>query len=189
MIEILCDADDKSINIAQKFEEYGRYIDAHRKCVGIASACLTSFLLEKLNIDAKIFNELILNHDMSKYHPLEFIPYRGYFYPVDEMEKLQYKEAFEEAWQHHIAANPHHPEHYTTDKVPYEMPDIYLAEMICDLWGMSIKLQTNTPLEYINRENEMKYIMNPKSYEKLIKLLTEIDELQLMKNVYPATVM
>lgn len=84
-------------------------------------------------------------HDESKYLTEEYDAYDNYFYGNKSYEA---KKRFDQAWLHHIHANPHHWQHWilfeddpTSDK-PYkalDMPDAYIVEMICDWWSFSFR--------------------------------------------------
>ncbi len=100
-------------------------------------------------------------HDLSKYSPAEFIPgvkyYQGNRSPqAREREVLGYSSA----WLHHKGRNKHHFEYWTEvngkgERVLVEMPDEYLAEMICDRIAASKiylkdKYTDSSPLDYFN---------------------------------------
>lgn len=111
-----------------------------------------------------------ITHDLSKYHPTEFINgvrfFTGKASPhVGERKFFGYSKA----WLHHHNNNKHHVEYWTdispetgrAHKIP--MPTKYIAEMLCDRVAASqtyLKEQYNSkaPLEYYLShidENEM----------------------------------
>ena len=59
------------------------------------------------NINHADFYTQILLHDQSKESPEEYTAYDDYFYRGGHATKEE-KEAFDYAWNHHIANNPHH---------------------------------------------------------------------------------
>lgn len=75
--------------------------------------------------DVELGRNLIANgqiHDNSKFKGIEF-------------EHLFYGDSLlEEVRKHHVALNPHHPEHWGGIK---EMPAVYVAEMVCDWYARS----------------------------------------------------
>jgi len=182
------------IKYAQACKSYCDYIYEHINNVQKVYEQLKDFLEEYFELNSEAFANNIKNHDISKFHRIEFEGYRARFFPVDE-EETEYlnkynPEYFKTAWEFHYKHNPHHPEFYTairdrskSNEIP-EMPDVYIAEMICDLWAMSLKFN-NTPLEYIkSNESEFKDIMNSKSYNKLIDALYNIEVNNLMEGLY-----
>ena len=79
-------------------------------------------------------------HDLSKYHPKEFLPgvryYQGNRSPYFMEKKLH---RFSHGWLHHKGRNPHHFEYWIDmSPVPGEgwvgmkMPKRYVAEMVID---------------------------------------------------------
>ena len=111
-------------------KEYKEYVDAHKERV----SQFADWLKENLpglfeTIDVELFDEMIRDHDESKYSEEEFEPYAQYFYG-DKKESIE----FEEAWKHHWMNNEHHPEFWLGEDMPY----IYILEMLCDRGSFSI---------------------------------------------------
>jgi len=77
-------------------------------------------------------------HDLSKFNPVEFIPYTDRFfsergYAPDVLTAFWY------AWLHHQHRNKHHWNHWVVDQHEQralQMPDKYVIEMICDWRAM-----------------------------------------------------
>lgn len=77
-------------------------------------------------------------HDLSKYHPIEFIPggvyYQGTRSPISREKELN---GCSKGWLHHKGRNPHHFE-YWIDYMPdgtlkgMKMSKKYVAEMVID---------------------------------------------------------
>ena len=113
-------------------EEYRQYIEDHRNRVIQYANWLKENIpeiFEEAGLDG--FDELIQEHDESKYEEPEFEAYAQKFYKQDEYGKpLDYIPGWDEAWKHHWMNNPHHPEYWLGEDMPY----IYILEMICD-WG------------------------------------------------------
>lgn len=107
-------------------EEYKKYIIDHKNRVAHFADWLKENLPELFeNIDVELFDEMILEHDESKFSEEEFEPYAQKWFG-DKKKTFEY----EEAWKHHWTHNEHHPEFWLGEDMPY----IYILEMICD-WG------------------------------------------------------
>ena len=109
-------------------EEYKNYIIAHKERVQQFADWLKENLPEiffDYGVDPNVFDEVIAEHDESKFSEPEFEAYAERFYNNGE-EGFEFKEA----WTHHWTHNEHHPEHWLGE----DMPLIYILEMLCD-WG------------------------------------------------------
>ena len=113
-------------------EEYKNYIIAHKYRVQKFADWLKKNLPEIFeDVDLDAFDEVIEEHDESKFGEEEFEAYAQKFYKQDENGKpLEYIPGWDEAWKHHWMNNEHHPEHWLGE----DMPLIYILEMLCD-WG------------------------------------------------------
>ena len=113
-------------------KDYKKYIEEHKERVKQFADWLKRNLpelFEQPGLDD--FDEVIQEHDDSKYTEEEFEPYAQKFYKQDEHGKpLEYIPGWDEAWKHHWMNNPHHPEYWLGEDMPY----IYILEMLCD-WG------------------------------------------------------
>ena len=106
--------------------EYLEYINGHKERVTEFSKWLLTNCPDLFEgVDIEVFNDLIKEHDDSKYSEEEFEPYAQRWHG-DKKKTLEY----EEAWKHHWMNNEHHPEYWLGEDMPY----IYILEMICD-WG------------------------------------------------------
>lgn len=109
-------------------EEYKNYIIEHKERVEQFAEWLKENLSEiffDYGVDPNVFDEVIAEHDESKFGEEEFEAYAQRFYNNgDEGPE------FDEAWTHHYMNNEHHPEHWFGE----DMPCIYILEMLCD-WG------------------------------------------------------
>ena len=107
-------------------EEYKKYIIDHKERVEQFADWLKEKLPEVFeNVDLDVFEDLIEEHDDSKYSDEEFEPYAQHFYGTKDND-FEYSEA----WKHHWTHNEHHPEFWLGEDMPY----IYILEMLCD-WG------------------------------------------------------
>ena len=112
-------------------EENKKYIEEHKERVKQFADWLKENLPELFdNIDAELFDEMIREHDDSKFSEEEFEPYAQKWFN-NSGKTLEY----EEAWKHHWMNNEHHPEYWLGEDMPY----IYILEMICDWGSFSMK--------------------------------------------------
>ena len=112
-------------------EENKKYIEEHKARVKEFADWLKENLPELFDsIDLELFDEMIEEHDDSKFSEPEFEPYAQKWFGNGE-KTLEY----EEAWKHHWMNNEHHPEFWLGE----DMPLIYILEMICDWGSFSIK--------------------------------------------------
>lgn len=129
----------------KKYFNYLKYILEHKKNVFIE--CWK----EGLYIEAFI-------HDLSKFHPVEFISYADKFYGnKDEKENNK----FEYGWLHHKHCNKHHWNYWIGDNnVPLDMPVRYIKEMICDWKAMGKKFGDTAQSFYKNNRHKMNLSIN-----------------------------
>jgi hypothetical protein len=107
-------------------EEYRNYIIAHKERVTKFADWLKENCIEVFEgVDLEAFDEVIAEHDESKFGEEEFEAYAQHFYGSKDNDF-----EFEEAWKHHWMNNEHHPEFWLGE----DMPLIYILEMLCD-WG------------------------------------------------------
>ena len=112
-------------------EENKKYIEEHKANVKKFADWLKENLPELFeSIDVELFDEMIRDHDDSKFSEEEFEPYAQKWFGNKE-KTLEY----EEAWKHHWTNNEHHPEFWLGEDMPY----IYILEMICDWGSFSMK--------------------------------------------------
>lgn len=107
-------------------KEYKDYVDAHKQRVEKFADWLKENCPQVFDgVDLDAFDDVIEEHDESKFSEEEFEPYAQRWYG-DKKKTLEY----EEAWKHHWQNNEHHPEYWLGE----DMPLIYILEMLCD-WG------------------------------------------------------
>ena len=107
-------------------EEYKKYILEHKERVQQFADWLKENLPELFDeIDIELFDDMIREHDESKFEEEEFEPYAQHFYGSKDND-FEYSEAWKQHWTH----NEHHPEFWLGEDMPY----IYILEMLCD-WG------------------------------------------------------
>lgn len=168
--------DDNSLKELKR-GEYNRYIVDHISNVADAFEEMKVIFKDCSFInDPEIYRELqsnILIHDRSKFSEAEFEPYRMHFYPINDKEKEESKELFDEAWEHHYKVNRHHWDHwYNKETGECEtIPEVYLAELIVDWMAMGRKFG-NTPLQYYEN-NKDKIQLHPQTRIRLEYLLSK----------------
>lgn len=148
--------------------EYLKYLDEHIETV---NTCFR--ILRGGNID--------LNHDLSKFEPVEFYPYLRHFYPYDDMETDKFSEdEYEQAWLHHIHHNEHHWNYWvlvdSDGVVPLEMPQSYVYEMIADWASFAFRSKKPDELQkwYDKNKDKMKLHSNTrKEVERLVPEMVE----------------
>jgi hypothetical protein len=113
-------------NLDGYLEEYRTYVVEHKERVKQYADWLKENLPGLFNEPGlEDFDELIEEHDESKFSEEEFEPYAQHFYGTKDNDF-----EFDKAWEHHWLNNEHHPEYWNGEDMPY----IYILEMICD-WG------------------------------------------------------
>ena len=151
-------------------EEYENYVAAHQERVSLFADWLKENVPEIFDgVDLEIFDEIIKEHDESKWSEEEFEPYAQHFYG-DKKNDFE----FEEAWKHHWMHNEHHPEFWLGE----DMPLIYILEMICDWGSFSIEKKDFKELSnfYYNkaRDDEEKNLSDA-TKEIIEEILTKIN--------------
>lgn len=143
-------------------KKYDRYLEEHIGNVKKGFKWLQEnlpelFEFEHWYIDS--MEDIINNHDKSKYSAEEYEAYDNYFYGING-RSYEMVEEFKIAWLHHIHNNPHHWQHWilVNDDGPIDildMPYVYIIEMICDWW--SFGWLKNDPYELFDWYDSKKY--------------------------------
>lgn len=141
-------ADD--VERLKKEEEYMDYINNHRDMVKKAYYTYLTPLMTKNNIsnlisDSDLKNAIIDlkdqidHHDDSKYGDAEFNDYRAHWYPTnieksfDSTQKQIMDEKYQDAFDHHIKVNDHHPGHWKDENGnSTDMSLVAILHMLCD---------------------------------------------------------
>lgn len=117
-------------------KEYEKYILEHLKNVKKAYEFIKKNLPEILkDCDIDKLDEMIKNHDASKYSEEEFMPYAEHFYGKTKGTKTEDDIEFQKAWKHHYETNSHHPQYWKGAEMDQES----IIEMICDWWSFGWK--------------------------------------------------
>ena len=130
--------------------QYKAYIDEHIQNVKLVWEKVDPLLKGEYFLDDcdwHSINDLIREHDKSKYDSYEFEGYRKMFYPADGEPKDM--DRFNNAWNHHQKNNPHHWEYWCLVEnkgniKTLDMPFPYIFEMLADWTAMSMKFN-DTP--------------------------------------------
>ena len=136
------------MTLDKSYKMYSYHLNSRKEAVRKTWAFVRDRLSENIGMTvpfkAKI-DELIKNHDDSKWGGEEFLADRERMYPVEE-NKNKLLKAWEEqmAWATHISKNPHHWEYWASSKEsdtsPTEMPYAFIIQMLCDWVAMCLDL-------------------------------------------------
>jgi len=135
--------------VSDREKEYQEYINNHVLNVKKSFNELLALddCPEYIKENIELLQEIINNHDSSKYTGDEFVGYRKHFYPDNDQEKLD-TEGFETAWIHHYSNNPHHWEYWCLldpesgnyvlkNDIDEDEYKLYTVERVCDWCAMS----------------------------------------------------
>lgn len=159
-------------NLDGYLEENKKYILEHKERVKQFADWLKENLPELFdNIDIKLFDEMIEEHDDSKFSEEEFEPYAQKWFG-DKKKTLEY----EEAWKHHWMNNEHHPEFWLGEDMPY----IYILEMLCDWGSFGIKsgnLRELSDFYYNEAKDDEEKNLSDNTKIIIEEILTKIDSI------------
>ena len=122
-------------------------------------------------------------HDLSKFLPVEWFPYVDKFYggPYPEANhgdvRLWFDDKytqswvdrrFDEAWNHHQKANPHHWQYWVLREdsgatKALKMPHRYMLEMLADWRGASMAIKGKDETNSWYCKNRSKIILHPET--------------------------
>ena len=129
-------------------------------------------------IDIYYIQNLVTEHDRSKYDREEYNAYDMYFYgPTAIRKSFEATKRFDAAFLRHIHKNPHHWQYWVLihddpeEKFEaIEMPLVYIFEMICDWWTFSWK--ANDLLEVFQwYEDHKKHIILHKRSKETVEYI------------------
>lgn len=148
---------DRNEGFSEKEFECFDYINEHRRNLMIALnlMCQVENCLKTNNTgitfeeQTNLLKNMILEHDLSKFNPIEFYEYRRCFF----REKNEGKKELDLAWKHHYMHNSHHPEYHETFNT--QVTEMDILEMVLDWSAMSIKFG-GSPLKYYRENKEKK---------------------------------
>lgn len=162
-------------------ELYREYLSKHRAGVRETYQNVILPVLEDEGVDSSTLDkidELIENHDMSKYDPVEFDAYRDHFYDPENHPRSGSVE-YDRAWNHHQKSNPHHWQYWCLindvdepQVQPLDMTFEYIIEMLCD-WQSAGNHYGNTAYDWYNQQKDkMKFSENTRQIvEKYLEYL------------------
>lgn len=159
-------------DIVKKQLEYRAYIKEHIDNVNKSFIKLMEYKSPKIHEiftdDESLVEDVsrrCLLHDKSKLSYEEFEPYRKNFYPINDKEKEDNKQAFEQAWEHHWKTNDHHWENRQgTEYV--NLPAC--VENIIDWMAMGIKFNNKAYDYYDEHKEEILLNDNEREYMETI---------------------
>ncbi len=169
----------KKRQIKKKTKEYINYIREHQNNIKKAFEELKeNYLIFQIGGN-ELMNKLyerVLVHDESKYSKEEFEPYRKNFFPINQQEKENNKEAFDKAWEHHWKNNSHHWQ-YRQSKETFDINNendvLDVLENILDWMAMGYKFN-DRPYQYYEK-NKNSIILNKKERKFLEDIINAID--------------
>lgn len=135
---------DRLKKVAEETMTKIRGIARHIRNVEDNCLLLGEKLIERGEID--LGHKLIANgyvHDASKFWGIEW----EFMAPGQPTEEEGAKLKLKMAVHQHRKTNPHHPEYWSNGIL--DMPDVYLAEMVCDLKARSEEFGTSL-IDYID---------------------------------------
>ena len=153
-------------------KEYLEYINSHKARVEEFADWLKKNCLELFEgVDIDVFDDLIKEHDESKFSEEEFEPYAQKWHG-DGIKTPEY----EAAWEHHWMNNEHHPEYWLGEDMPY----IYILEMICDWGSFSIAsgdMKELSDFYYNKAKNDPEKNLSDATQEIIEDILSRIDSI------------
>ena len=124
-----------------------------------------------------------ITHDLSKFHPKEFLPYTKKFFldrNIDSIDEMKWKFA----WLHHQHKNKHHWEYWVVDpnqKLALPMPRKYLLEMVCDWRSFSRRWGRKVKLSNISLSDKM--ILHPETRDALEMIIKNEREAEFQETI------
>jgi hypothetical protein len=121
----------------------------------------------------KDFGRLLIakgfQHDISKFYGIEW----KYLHAGNDIPKQQLDFAIEQ----HVHTNSHHPEYWGSIN---NMPEIALAEMVCDWYARSQEFGTSLMSWYIDNAIE-RYEINESTQNTITKYINALTENSFVK--------
>ena len=153
-------------------EKYRTQVEEHKERVKQVADWLKEKLPELFDeVDIDVFDDLIKEHDASKFSEEEFEPHAQKWF--NNSGKTP---EYEAAWTHHWMHNEHHPEFWLGEDMPY----IYILEMICDWGSFSIKSGNFRELSdfyYKKAKDDEEKMLSDGTKEIIEEILTKIDSI------------
>lgn len=151
-------------------EENEKYINEHIERVQQFADWLKENVPELFDeIDIELFDDMIREHDASKFSEEEFEPYAQKWFNSSGKTP-----EYEAAWKHHWMHNEHHPEFWLGE----DMPLIYILEMLCDWGSFSIKsgnLRELSDFYYKKAKDDEDKMFSDATKEIIEEILTKIN--------------
>lgn len=136
-------------NLKEANAAYRAWLEEHRALVAQAWEYLKESLPEapfvlNPNTQRQVDN-LVRNHDLSKFNNREFYGYRQWFHPVKGEQPSLRK--YNRASRIHRQHNPHHVSYWNNHQYVHHRDHPYLVEMTLDWWALAIA-QGRNPYEH-----------------------------------------
>ena len=150
---------------------YKEYLDEHRRNVNLAYHCIHEELHNYLNFSDEDLKERIQKHDMSRYSKEEFEPFRQHIFPYFyEYEKDI--NSIANATKHHFLNEDHHANYWLEKEE--EMPDVAIAEMLCNWLAHAIQNKYQIKDWYKERDNGIFFLEETRKKVEQIVFNTDI---------------
>lgn len=159
-----------------KCREYDQYIKDHTSNVWKSYEQFIKPHLTDDNLISKC-DELISQHDKSKWSPEEYDAYAHYFY-IDKDNPDE--TSFDYAWLTHLHRNPHHHQYWVLirdegEKEPLDMPEEYIIEMLCDWHSFSAKKPESTAWQWYE-DNQSDMVLSENTKQLINKYIEFVKE-------------
>lgn len=148
------------LDYIRRIREYCDYLERHLLYVQ-KSWAVFQVACKNMNViyDDFLFhtiNYMIIEHDLSKMSPEEFIQYQREFFPVSSKDAS----GFQAACVHHYEHNPHHWQTWT--KLTERFPDELSCHCVCMVvdW-MAVGMQTGDTAENYYLKNRERILIPP----------------------------
>lgn len=149
----------------------------HRACVMRSGQYLSTYLIHNnRSIDAIRLLGRCSVHDISKIQNTEeFISLASIIDEIEQMADVDHVQTDKQvdAKRLHWMHNSHHPEYYES---PNDMSELDLLEMACDCHARSKQMGTDL-IEFIDRQQEIRYKFDCEHFRKLRKYCIALQEL------------
>ncbi len=153
---------DGEVDASEEFYKqtyaYLDYLEEHisnvRKAWDIVQEKCSDLEFVKLQTLRSKIEKDVIDHDLSKFSFLEFVPYRRKFYGLDSEEEDITSQFWEIAVQHHYDKNDHHWQTWNTYEDHYEKVAC-CVHMVVDWFAMSIKFGEGSPRGFYMKEKDI----------------------------------
>lgn len=121
----------------------------------------------------------LIIHDWSKFTPAEWPQYVRAFYGGRKIDSIPGE--FDEAWNHHQKANPHHWEYWLLyiskdpgQLFPIPMPHTYVLEMVADWMGACRAINGHWDIHEWWIKNRDRMVLNDKTRTDVTAIMLRV---------------